>query len=113
MNNFKSKMVCSIVQDHPGHIIDFGGGAQTFDEPRQVESVSKIFKPIPNIFLLLPSPDLATNIKALPGLKENFPINAYLIMHPTNELFAKKTIYTEGKSPEETMHDIISQIEKV
>ena len=111
MNEFKSKTVCSIIEDHPGHIIDFGGGAQTFDEPHQVEMVRRVFEPIENIFLLLPTPDLETNIKSLPGLKEDYPINAYLIMHPTNELFAKKIVYTLGKAPEEITNEIISQIQ--
>lgn len=112
INEFKSKTVESIINDHPCHIIDLGGGAQTFDEPHQVERIRQVFEPIADIFLLLPSRDLATNIKTLPGLKEDLPINAYLIMHPTNDLFAKKTIFTLGKSPEETMNEIINQIEK-
>lgn len=112
MNEFKSKTIKSIINDHPGHIIDLGGGAQTFDEPHQVKTVLKALEHIPNVFLLMPSSDLATNIKSLPGLKENYPINAYLIMHPTNELFSKKTIYTQGKTPEETMHEIINHIKK-
>lgn len=113
MNEFKSKTVSSIVRDHPGHVIDFGGGAQTFDDPHQIERVRKVFDPIADIFLLLPSLDLATNIELLPGLKEDYAINAYLIMHATNELFAKKTIYTLGKTPEETMCEIINQIGKI
>ena len=111
MNEFKSKTVRSIVEDHPGHIIDLGGGAQTFDEPHQVERVKAVFDPIPNIFLLLPSADTETNINSLPGIKENFPINAYLIIHPTNKILSKKTIYTSGKSPEEIMYEIISNCE--
>ena len=30
-------------------------------------------------------------------------------MHPTNELFAKKIVYTLGKAPEEITNEIISQ----
>jgi len=112
MNEFKSKTVVSIVRDHPGHVIDFGGGAQTFDEAHQVELVRQVFEPITDVFLLLPSHDLVTNIEILPGLKEDYAINAYLIMHATNELFAKKTIYTQGKTPEETKQDIINKIGK-
>ena len=89
-----------------------GGGAQCFDEPHQIERAGEAFAAVPEIFLLLPSPDLATNIAALPGLKENYPINAYLIMHPTNTLFARKTVYTLGKTPEETMRDILALIGK-
>ncbi len=112
MNEFKSKTVKSIIEDHPNHIIDLGGSAQTFDEPHQIERIKPIFESITNVFLLLPSADLKTNIKVLPGLKENFPINAYLIIHPTNELLSKKTIYTLGKTPEETANEIINQIKK-
>ena len=111
MNEFKSKTVCAIIRDYPEHVIDFGGGAQTFDEPHQVEMLQQVFEPIKNIFLLLPSPDLETNIKSLPGLKENYPINAYLILHPTNELFAKKTVYTLGKTPGKVADEIIAQLQ--
>lgn len=110
MNEFKAQTVELIIKDHPDHIIDLGGGAQTFDEPHQIEKVRAAFEPISNIFLLLPSTDLQTNINTLPGLKQNFPINAYLIIHPTNELLSKKTIYTLGKTPEETANEIIRNI---
>jgi hypothetical protein len=55
---------------------------------------------------------LATNIASLPGMREDYPINAYLIMHPTNQLFAKKTVYTLGKTPAETMREIIDRVGK-
>ena len=112
MNEFKSQILGPIIADHPGHIIDLGGGAQCFDEPHQIERVRKAFEPVKNVLLVLPSPDLATNIRSLPGLKENYPINAYLIMHPTNQMFAKKTIYTSGKSPGETMREIVSLVNR-
>ena len=112
MNEFKSKILAPIINDHVGHIIDLGGGAQCFDEPEQVERAKKAFALVAEIFLLLPSEDLATNITSLPGLKENYPINPYLIMHPTNKLLSKKTVYTLNKKPEETMRDIISLLAK-
>ncbi len=112
MNHYKSQVLGLIINDHPGHIIDLGGGAQCFDKPQQVELARQAFDPISEIFLLLPSEDLATNITSLPGLKEDFPINTYLIMHPTNELFAKKIVYTLGKTPEQTMHEIMGLIGK-
>lgn len=110
MNEFKYKTVCAIVDEHPGHVIDFGGGAQTFDEPHQIAKVRQVFSPFDNIFLLMPSRDLATSIKALPGLKEDYPINAYLMIHPTNEIFAKQTIYTLDKSPERIRDEIIHKL---
>ena len=107
MNEFKSKTIQAIVKEHPAHIIDLGGSAQTFDEPHQIQMIKTLFDPIQNIFLLLPSPDIETSINSLPGLKEDFPINAYLIIHPTNTLFAKYTIYTQGKTPEKIKTEIV------
>jgi len=112
MNEYKYKTVCAIVREHPGHVIDFGGGAQTFDESHQIAKVQEVFKPLQNIFLLLPSPDLATNINSLPGIKEDYPINAYLILHPSNAIFAKQTIYTLGKTPLQIRDEIIDSINR-
>lgn len=112
MNEYKSRILGPIIDDHPGHIIDLGGGAQCFDEPEQVERARKVFAPIANVFLLLPSDDLETNIRTLPGLKEDYAINAYLIMHATNTLFAKQTVYTLGKSPEETTREILGMLDR-
>lgn len=36
MNEFKAKILAPIIDDHPGHIIDLGAGAHSFDEPEQV-----------------------------------------------------------------------------
>lgn len=59
MNEFKSQILSSIIKDHPGHIIDLGGGTQCFDEPHQIERAREAFAAVAEIFLLLPSPDFA------------------------------------------------------
>ena len=112
MNEFKSQILEPIIEDHPGHIIDLGAGAHSFDEPHQVERAQRAFETAKDIFLLLPSNDLETNIKSLPGIKENYVVNTFLIMHPTNELFATKTIYTLNKTPDEVLQDILEKLEK-
>jgi len=112
MNEFKSQILKPIIDDHPGHIIDLGAGAHSFDEPHQVERARRAFESVKDIILLMPSPDLEININSLPGIKEGYAINTFLIMHPTNEIFATKTIYTLNKTPKEMMHEIICQIRK-
>ena len=107
INDFKSKILQQIINDHPNHIIDLGGGAHSFDEKNQIERAKKAFESVKDIILLIPSPDLETNINALPGIKENWEINTYLIMHPTNKLFATKTAYTFEKTPEEVLSEIL------
>lgn len=111
MNEYKSKILEPIINDHPGHIIDLGAGAHSFDEPHQVERARHAFETAKDILLLLPSNDLETNIKALPGIKENYVVNTFLMMHPTNELFSTKTIYTLNKTPDEVLQDIMEKLE--
>ena len=112
MNEFKSRILKPIVDDHQGYIIDLGAGAHSFDEPHQVERAQEAFDGIEDIFLLMPSKDLETNIKVLPGLKKGYEVNTFLIMHPTNELLTKKTIYTLNKTPNEVMVEIIESLNK-
>lgn len=111
MNEYKSKMLEPMIKDHPGHIIDLGAGAHCFDEIHQVERAQRAFSTAKDILLLLPSADLETNINALPGIKENYEINTFLMMHPTNKLFATKTVYTLNKTPAEVHHDILTIIQ--
>ena len=112
MNEFKARTLAPIIEDHPGHIIDLGGGAQCFDEPHQVEMAQKAFEKVENVFLLMPSKSVTTSQEYLAHVLEKYPINDYLIEHDTNEVLAKKVVYTSGKKPEDTTAEIISQISK-
>jgi len=112
MNNYRHQILRQVIDEHPGHIIDLGGGIHCYNESYQVDSTRELFDPIDEIFYLLPSDDLATNINTLPGFKEGYAINTYIMMHPTNAIYAKKMIYTLEKTPEEIMYEIIAQIGK-
>lgn len=105
MNEYKSQILEPIISDHPNHIIDLGAGAHSFDEPHQIERARKAFDLVNEVILLMPSKDLEVNINSLPGFKENWEVNTYLIMHPTNKLFATKTVYTKDKTPEKVLND--------
>jgi len=110
MNEFKSQILEPIIKDHPGHIIDLGAGAHSFDEEHQIERAQNALKLVSDVILLMPSTDLATNINFLPGIKEGYEVNTFLIMHPTNELLSTKTVYTLNKSPEEVLHEVMCLI---
>jgi hypothetical protein len=105
MNEYKSQILEPIIRDHPNHIIDLGAGAHSFDKPHQIERAKNAFNLVNEVVLLMPSKDLEVNIKSLPGFKENWEINTYLIMHPTNNMFATKTIYVHGKTPNEVLDE--------
>jgi len=105
MNEYKSQILEPIIRDHPNHIIDLGAGAHSFDEPHQIDRAKNAFNLVDDVILLMPSKDLEINIKSLPGFKENWEVNTYLIMHPTNKLFATKTVYTHEKTAEDVLRD--------
>jgi len=110
MNEFKSLILQPIIDDFPGHIIDLGAGAHSFEEPDQIERARLAFESADEVLLLMPSTDLETNIKSLPGFKENYEVNTFLMMHPTNQMFASKTVYTLGKTPDEVLQETMLQL---
>jgi hypothetical protein len=67
--------------------------------------------PYPNVVLLLPSPDLDESVALL--RKRNTPtindvaLNQHLITHHSNHDLATVTVYTEGKTPEETCDEVL------
>ena len=106
--------------DFPNAIIDFGAGHSYYPDDNQLQKVKKILAKIPNVFLLLPSDDveesytiLSKRIKTLwPQLEDGVvEYNQKFLEHPSNVLLAKKILYTKGKSPEQSVEDLISLLE--
>jgi len=60
----------------------------------------------------MPSESVTASQQLLSHLKEKYPINDYLIEHDTNEILAKKVVYTLRKNPQEVLNELISQINK-
>jgi hypothetical protein len=96
-----------VIAEHPGYVIDFGAGSYCFEIAEEIESAEKVFAPIANAVLLQPSADLGTSILSLPGVRQRRYMNTYFIMHPMNQALSKHTIFTVGKSPEESADDVI------
>ena len=86
-----------------------------YEDDGLFKRVQKILSPYKNIILLLPSPDLEESIEILNEreefLREMKPnINEHFIKHHSNYDLAKYTVYTKGKTPEETCEDILRLI---
>ncbi|MEM7364331.1 MAG: AAA family ATPase [Pseudomonadota bacterium] len=100
----------NFIDDHRGQVLDLAGGSTCYDEPEQIERTKAFFAPIQHVILLMPSTDLKTNIETLPGIKERITMNTYMIMHPLKEEVAKHTVYTQGKTPEETAAEVATLV---
>lgn len=109
---FEAHAVERLLSEHKNCVIDFGAGHSVYEDDRLFERVQKILAPYKYVVLLLPSPDLNESINILNErdefLREMKPnINEHFIKHHSNYDLAKYTVYTKGKTPEETCTEIL------
>jgi hypothetical protein len=113
---FEAYAVERVIADYPGTVIDFGAGHSVYEEETLFSRVQAALAPVPHVVLLLPSPDDEVAVRVLEerSKTENDPLrsdlNAHFVRHPSNRLLATKTVYTEGRTPEETCDEIMRMI---
>lgn len=114
---FEAHAVERLLADHRDCVMDFGAGHSVYEDDALFARVQRALAPYPNIFLLLPSPDLDESIAILNEreefLLETKPnINEHFVRHRSNFELAKHTVYNKGKIPEETCDEIIGLVVK-
>ncbi len=102
-----------VLTDYPDAVVDCGAGVGPFENQEQLQRIQSLLKPIPNIFLLLPSSNLEESLKILqereinPPADLKFDINAHFLHHPGYGSLAKHIIYTKNKTPEQTCSEVL------
>ncbi|MEZ4670503.1 MAG: shikimate kinase [Anaerolineae bacterium] len=109
-----------VVVDYSNCVIDFGAGHSVYDDDGLLERVKKALAPYPNVVLLMPTPDVDETLRIL---NERIPaevpaesheifisMNEHFVKHRSNYELAKVTVYTEGKSPEQTCDEIVGKL---
>lgn len=114
---FEAHAVERLLANHRDCVMDFGAGHSVYEDDALFARVQRALAPYPNIFLLLPSPDLDESIAILNEreefLLETKPnINEHFVRHRSNFELAKHTVYNKGKIPEETCDEIIGLVVK-
>lgn len=112
---FEVYAVERLLSEHKNCVIDFGAGHSVYEDDRLFQRVKEVLSAYKNVILLLPSPDLDESIHILNErdefLREMKPnINEHFVRHHSNYDLAKHTIYTKGKTPEETCEEILRLI---
>ncbi len=110
-----------ILKEFPDAVIDFGAGHSHYDESMYFEKVEKALEGFNQVILLLPTPDLTESVKILRARsqairKTSWRIEDYdFITRWTKDMcnarLAKYTIYTEGKTPEETRDEVLEKLD--
>jgi adenylate kinase family enzyme len=105
-----------ILAEYPRHVIDFGAGHTVYRDPALFERVRQALAAIPNVVLLLPSPDpdeslclLATR-GAHPDPAFVASVNDWFLRDPSNRRLATMTVYTKDRTPEETCEEVVERL---
>jgi shikimate kinase len=117
-NLFDSYAIERMLAEHHNCIFDFGAGNGITESLESFDRLQRALNPYPNIFLILPSPDLEESLQILknrdsnPPEDLNFDLNRYFLEHRAYYILAKHSVFTKGKLPEETRDEILNIVVK-
>lgn len=96
---------------HSGSVIDLGAGHSVYDDPAQFARAGELLAPYSNVVLLMPSPDLEESVTILRQrsgfIRNGIAANRFFLLHLLNSGLAKHTVYTIGKTPEQSRDEIL------
>ena len=109
-----------VIAEHHNCVISLGAGHSHYEDKELFSRVQKVLMPFTNVVLLLPSPDLDLSIQILrerslsqrgihwkPGSYDFFE---HWIKDECNHKLSTLTVFTDGKSPEQTRDEIMHRI---
>lgn len=109
-----------ILADYPIGVLDFGAGHSHFQDHELFMRVQRALAPCKNVILLLPSSDLARSVQILRERSkaergwdwsaDGYDFIEHWVKDPDNHRLATITVYTEGKSPQETCDEILYRL---
>ncbi|HEX9117359.1 MAG TPA: shikimate kinase [Anaerolineae bacterium] len=112
-NLFDAHAAERLLAEHRGCVVDFG--AAIYWSSEALGRARRALQPYRNVVLLMPSPDLDEAVAILAGRDVdppsdlNFDFNAFFLRHPTYAALARLTVFTKGKTPEETRDEILAR----
>ena len=113
---FDAYSVERVLAEHSNCVLDVGAGVGVYESREQFARVQRALAPYRNVFLILPSPDRAESLEILrerdPDSPRdlNFDFNAHFLAHHGYYDLAKFTVFTKGRSPEETCGEILALV---
>jgi len=117
---FEAHAVERILEEHRDCVIDFGAGHSVYDDAEQFTRVERALADYAHVVLLLPSPDLDRSVGLLrertrtfmgwDGVIDGFDWHEHFVKHPSNHRLAKKVVYSEGKTAEQTCEDVLAAV---
>lgn len=109
-----------VVKDHMNCVIDFGAGHSHYEDTALFEGVQDALAGYEHTILLLPSADLDRSVSLLRQrcidtrdrnwIHDGYDFIEHWVKDDCNHDLATTTVYTDGKSPEQTCEQILKTI---
>lgn len=109
-----------VLKDYSNCVIDFGAGHSHYEDKSLFEKIQKTLSNHTNIILLLPSSDLQRSVSLLrkksieerkrDWIHDGYDFIEHWVKDDCNHSLSTVTIYTEGKSPEQTRDEALNAI---
>lgn len=103
------------VNEHNNCVIRLGALQAVFDDNLILQIVSDFLKPF-SVVLIQPVEDKNESISLVRErnreMYNGMELNEYFLTHRSNFELAKHTVYTKDKTPEQTVEDILIQLDK-
>ena len=120
---FEAHAVERALEEYRNCVIDFGAVHSVYEDEALFQRVQKVLQPHKFVIQLLPSPDLDRSVEIVNQRfsemlikvvgkvdPELLALNEHFVRHPSNNLLAKKTFYTEDRSAKKTCQAILDWI---
>ncbi len=110
---FQAYAVERCLADHRNRVIELGAAFSVYEDEGLLRQVRTALAPHPGVVLLLPSPDVEESYRVL---RERYwqlldiDFNEYYIKQHSNHDLATHTVYTAGKTPEQTRDEILDML---
>ena len=111
-----------VLKDYSDCVIDFGAGHSHYEDNLLFEKIKGTLSNHENIILLLPSSDLERSVSLLrqnsiekrkrDWIHDGYDFIEHWVKDDCNHTLSTVTIYTEGKSPEQTRDGILNTIDE-
>lgn len=121
---FEAHAVERAIQEYDNCVLDFGAGHSVYQDQELFNRVETALKPIKHVILILPSPDLGHSVEIVNQRfsellknevgkidQELLDLNHHFVHHPSNQLLAKRTFYTDGKTPKDVCQEILNWVQ--
>ena len=109
-----------VLNDYDNCVIDYGAGHSHYEDKNLFKDVLESLSHLTNVILLLPSSDLDKSVSIIrqrsieqrkrDWIHDDYDFIEHWVKDDSNHLLSTTTIYTEGKTPEQTRNEILMVI---